>query len=267
MLGAKNLMVDIGMAKVPVAVFGKGKRNLIMLPGVGDGLQTAEGKALLLALSYMKFAKDFRVYVMSRRLDLPENFGTKEMAEDMKLTMDAIGIEKASVLGVSMGGMIAQHFAAAYPERTEKVILAVTSHKRTEEMKILAKEWILQAKNGDGIGLMKSSVRNMYTERYYRKNKWLCEVTGRFAVPKSYDRFIKLSHACLEHDAERVLGDIKAPVLIIGGGKDRTVGIGASREMAEMIPGAKLFIYEGFGHAVYDEAPDFNRRVLDFLNE
>ena len=119
MFGAENLMVDIGGAKLPVAVFGKGKRNIIMLPGVGDGLHTVEGKALMLALGYQGLCKEFRVFVMSRRVPFPEHQSTKEMADDIKTAMDKLGIEKASFIGVSMGGMITQHFAASYPERTE----------------------------------------------------------------------------------------------------------------------------------------------------
>ena len=57
----KNLMVDIGGAKVPVAVFGKGNRNMIMLPGVGDGLTTVQGKAAVLAMGYPNLRKKFRV--------------------------------------------------------------------------------------------------------------------------------------------------------------------------------------------------------------
>lgn len=267
MLGAENLMVDIGGAVVPVAKFGKGKRNIIMLPGVGDGLQTVEGKAFMLALSYRVLAKDFTVYVMSRRLDLPEHFGTKEMAEDIEKTMDSLGIEKASFIGVSMGGMISQHFAAMFPERTEKAVLVVTAHKKTDEMDIISEKWLKQAENGDGTGLMRSSVFNMYSDGYYKKYGWLCEITGRFMMPKSYERFIRMGIACLEHDAGSVLKEIKSPVLIIGGSEDRTIGPKASYEMAGMIPGARLFMYEGYRHALYDEAKDFNKRVMDFLLE
>ena len=261
----KNLMVDIGGAKVPVAVFGKGNRNMIMLPGVGDGLTTVQGKAAVLAMGYPNLRKKFRVYFMSRRIPLPGNFGTKEMAADLALVMDKLGIDKASVVGVSMGGMSAQHFAADFPEKTEKLILAVTTPKKSPEMDILGEEWLEFAKRGDGVALMRSSVKNMYTDGYYKKNGWLCEITGRFMMPKSYERFIRMGFACLEHDAESVLGNIKAPVLIIGGKEDRTVGPKGSYELAEKIPGAKLIMYEGMRHAVYDEEPDFNKKVLEFL--
>ena len=267
MFGAENLMVDMGEAKLPVAVFGKGKRNIIMLPGVGDGLHTVEGKAQMLALGYPGLCKDYRVFVMSRRVPFPEHQSTKEMADDIKTVMDKLGIEKASFIGVSMGGMITQHFAASYPERTEKVILVVTTPGMTEEMTIIGDEWLKMAQNGDGVALMRSSVRNMYTDGYYKKNGWLCEITGRFMMPKSYDRFIGMGFACLEHDARSVLKDIKAPVLILGGEEDRTVGAKASYELYENIPGAKIKMYKGLRHAVYDESKEFNKDVLDFLNE
>ncbi|MBR3611019.1 MAG: alpha/beta hydrolase [Oscillospiraceae bacterium] len=267
MFGAKNLMVDVDGAKVPVAVFGKGKKNLILLPGVGDGLATVEGKALPLALSYRILSKEYRVFVMSRRIPLPENFGTREMAEDMAKVMEKLGIEKASVIGVSMGGMIAQHFGANFPEKTEKLVLAVTAPKESEEMRILREEWIELAKEGRGVELMKSSVRNMYTDGYYRKNAWLCEITGRFMMPKSCERFIRMAFACLEHDAEAVLKNIKAPVLIIGGAEDRTVGPKGSEILAKEIENAELLMYPGLRHAVYDEAPDFEKRVANFLRK
>lgn len=267
MFGAKNLMVDVNGVKTPCAVFGKGSKNIIFLPGVGDGLTTVEGKALFFALMYRMLVKDYRVFVFSRRVPFPENFGTKEMAEDLSAAMDSLGIDKASVIGVSMGGMIAQHLAAEFPEKVRKLILVVTTADKTPEMDIIGKEWLKMAENGDGVALMDSSIRNMYSDEYYKKNRWLCGITGRFAVPKSYERFIRMGFACLEHDAQTVLKDIKAPTLVIGGEDDRTVGIEASKKLAEMIPGAKLHIYPKLRHAVYDEAPDFMERVMEFIKE
>ena len=265
MFNAKNLLVDIGGAKIPCAVFGKGRKNLIMLPGLGDGLTTVKGKALPMALMYREFMKDFTVYMMSRREPLPEGFSTKDMAADIALFMDKLGIEKAGIFGVSMGGMIAQHFAADFPEKTEKLILVVTAPKSNEVMEKCVPVWVEQAKNGEGAALMDSNVRNMYSDEYYRKNRWLTSITGKIAVPKDSSRFITMAKACLEHDAFSVLKDIKAPTLIIGGSEDRTVGSEASEILAKEIPGAEIFMYEGLRHAVYEEAPDFNKRVKEFL--
>ena len=55
--------------------------------------------------------------------------------------------------------------------------------------------------------------------------------------------------------------------MIIGGALDRIVGAKASKELAALIPNAELKIYEQYGHALYDEAKDFNQTVLEFLKE
>ena len=86
-------------------------------------------------------------------------------------------------------------------------------------------------------------------------------------MPKSYERFIRMGFACLEHDAQAVLKDIKAPVLIIGGAEDRTVGPKGSEILAKEIENAELLMYPGLRHAVYDEAPDFEKRVANFLRK
>ena len=263
----KNLMVDAGGAKIPCAVFGKGEKCVVILPGVGDGLTTVEGKAAFLAPTYKDARKKYKIIMMSRRIPLPDKFTTKDMAGDIKLVMDALGIEKASIFGVSMGGMIAQYFAADYPERTEKLVLAVTAAKKTEEMENSGKEWLEYIEKGDGVGFMKSSVKNMYTEKYYKKNGWLCGLTGRFMMPKSYERYLRMWDACVSHNAVDSLCKITAPTLIIGGKEDRTVGTKASYELKEKIRGAELFMYEGFGHALYDEAPDFYKKVFDFIGD
>ncbi len=267
MFSTKNLKVDIGGAYMEAAAFGKGRKNLIILPGLGDGLTTVGGKALAMAFMYRCFTKDYRVFMMSRRKPLPENFDTKAMAADIKTAMDKLGIGRADFVGVSMGGMIAQHFAASYPERTGKCVFAVTAARSNDMISTNIEEWAEMARQGKGAKLMESNVRNMYSDEYYRKNRWLTPIMGKLTVPKNPERFLRMAKACAEHDAFAVLKDIKAPVLIIGGTDDRTVGAEASEEMAREISGAKIFMYRGYRHALYEEAPDFNKRVLDFLNE
>ena len=74
-----------------------------------------------------------------------------------------------------------------------------------------------------------------------------------------------MANACIHHNAYEKLQNIQAETLVIGGEKDRTVGAKASREIAEKIPNAKLIMYPEYGHALYDEAKDFKKTVLTFL--
>lgn len=245
--------------------FGKGKKTLIMLPGLGDGLTTVKGTAMPMAFMYRLFARDYTVYMFSRRNALTQGYTTRNMARDLKDAMDVLSIEKADLIGVSMGGMIAQHFAADYPDRLGKLVLTVTCAQPNPLLTESVQEWIDLAKRGDHAAFMDSNLRRMYSDAYYRKNGWMAPVVGRLTKPKSYERFFIQANACLMHNAADQLAKITAPTLVIGGEQDRTLGAEASREMAAAIPGAQLKMYPEWGHGLYEEAKDFNRVVLDFL--
>ena len=245
--------------------FGRGSRILIMLPGLGDGLRTVNGTALPLAAAYRIFSKAFTVYCFSRRNHLPAGFTTREMAADIKYAMDHLGIEKADLFGVSMGGMIAQHFAADYPARLNRLVLAVTCARPNPILEESIQEWLDCVCRDDHNALMDSNLRRIYSESYYRKNRHLIPILSRLTKPESYDRFLVQAGACLTHDAFSRLKDITAETLVIGGEKDMALGTEPSREIAAQIPNAALKLYPQWGHGLYEEAPDFNKTVLDFL--
>lgn len=263
---AKNGSIPLDGTTMDYIRFGAGPRVLIMLPGLGDGLRSMKGTALPMAVMYRAFAKDFTVYAFSRKTVLPENCTTRDMARDLKNAMDALGIGKADLFGVSMGGMISQHFAADYPERVGKLILAVTSSQPNPTLTESVTEWMQQAKDGDHTALMESNLRLIYSEEYYRKNKWLVPILGRLTKPRSYARFLVQGHACMTHDAYDRLPFIQAETLVIGGEQDHTLGSQPSRDIATKIPGAKLKMYPQWGHGTYEEAPDFNQIILNFLD-
>jgi len=247
--------------------FGTGKKNLIMLPGLGDGLRTMKGTALPMALYYRSLTKEYTVYMFSRKTLLPPGHTTRDMARDLKDAMEELGIRRASVVGVSMGGMIAQHFAADYPELVEKLVLVVTSARENPVLLESLEEWLDCAKRDDHVALMDSNVRRIYSDDYYRKNKWLVPIIGKLTKPKSYDRFFLQAEACRSHDAWEKLPGIKAPVLVIGGERDKALGGETSREIAARIPGAGLKMYPQWGHGLYEEASDFLPTVMEFLGK
>lgn len=265
LFAAKNGRLSMDGTTMDYIRFGTGARTLVMLPGLGDGLRSMKGTALPMALMYRLFSRDFTVYAFSRKSDLPSGYSTRDMARDLNTAMDLLGIQKADLFGVSMGGMIAQHFAADYPDRVGKLILTVTCPQPNPILTEAVSEWIFLARNGDHTALMNSNLRLIYSADYYRKNKWLVPLLGRFTKPASYDRFLVQAAACLTHNARKQLPLIQSRTLVIGGEQDRCLGVDPSREMAAAIPGATLKIYPQWGHGVYEEAPDFNRTVLDFL--
>lgn len=247
--------------------FGTGKKILVMLPGLGDGLRSMKGTALPMALMYRMFAKDFTVYAFGRKRHLPEGHTTRDMARDLKTAMEELGIAKASLVGVSMGGMIAQHFAADYPDMVDKLVLVVTCGRPNPILLESLEEWVGCACRGDHRALMDSNLRRIYSDGYYRKNKWMVPITGMLTKPKSYERFFIMAESCRIHDAYDRLPVITVPTLVIGGEQDQSLGGEPSREIAARIPGADLKMYPQWGHGLYEEAKDFLPVIREFLGD
>ena len=264
---AKNRALQLDNTTMEYIRFGRGERVLVMLPGLGEGLRTVKGTALPMALMYRKFAKDFTVYAFSRKTALPEDCTTRDMAADQARAMEMLGIEKADIFGVSMGGMIAQWLAIDHPEKVGKLILTVTCPKPNPILAESVGEWVSLAKAGDHAGFMDSNLRRIYSEDYYRANRWMAPIVGRLTKPRSYERFLVLAQACLTHDTYEFLEQIRARTLVVGGEKDLALGGDASRELAKRIPGARLVMYGRWGHGLYEEEKTFNHEILKFLAE
>ena len=261
---AQNGSVSIGDADMDYVSFGKGRDALIMLPGLGDGLTTVKGMAIPMAITYRMFACNYKVYIFSRKNYLPEGYSTRDMARDQAEAMKKLGISKAKVVGISQGGMIAQYLAIDYPELVEKLILAVTLSKQNEMVREAVTKWIGMAMQGSYKDLMIDTAEKSYSERYLRKYRRLYPLLGKIGKPKDFSRFMIQATSCIGHDAYAELENIICPVLVIGGDNDRIVGVNASYEIADKIKDCELFIYKGLGHAAYEEARDFNKRVQDF---
>lgn len=262
---AKNSCVIIGDDDMNYISFGMGKDILIILPGLGDGLTTVKGMAIPMAIAYRKFAKDYKVYVFSRRNNLKKGYSTRDMASDQAKAMEALDIKKAKIWGVSQGGMIAQYLAIDYPNLVEKLILTVTSSKPNEQMQNVVGNWISMAKKNDYKHLMIDTAEKSYSEKYLKKYRWFYSFLGVVGKPKNFDRFIIQAISCIQHNAYAEINNIVCPVLIIGGDDDRIIGVTPSIELANRIKDSELYIYKGLGHAVYEEAKDFNSRVYNFF--
>lgn len=264
LLNAKNENIRFNGHDCDYISFGSGDDVLIMLPGVGDGFKTAKGVAVPFSVMYRCFARDFKVLVFSRRNRMLKGFTTKDMADDLAAIMDKLGIESAHIFGVSQGGMIAQQMAIRHPERVKSLVLAVTAPRPTELMKESLSAWLDMAGRGDYKGIMLDTAERSYTGAYLERGRKLNNILA-LAKPKDYTRFRILCESCLEHDAYEDLKKINCPVLVIGADRDRVLGGEASEEIASAIPGAELYMYEGYSHGVYEQAKDFNNRVLEFL--
>ena len=263
----KNGQVPAGNSRMQYARFGRGPENLVILPGLSDGLATVKGKALLLAKPYKSFLDRYTVYMFSRRDDLSEGCSIRDMAADQAEALRALGIETAAVMGVSQGGMIAQYLAIDHPALVEKLVLAVTAPDANDTVRACVGRWIEYAEGGDHRALMADTAERSYSEAYLRRYRRLIPLVSAFTRPASYARFLANARAILGFDARAELSAIRCPTLVIGGAEDKTVGADAAPALHEGIAGSELYIYRDLGHALYEEAADFYPRVYRFLTE
>lgn len=262
---AKNGTVTVNGVPMDYAVFGKGQTPLVILPGLSDGLKTVRGLAISLAVLYRQFAQQFTVYMFSRKAVFEKGYSTREMAQDQKIALENLGISNCMLLGVSQGGMIAQHLAIDAPEMVEKLVIAVSSSRPNEVICNVVSNWIRFAENGDYKSLMIDTAEHSYTPQKLKSYRRMYPIVSRVGKPKDFSRFLIQADACLTHNTYSELGKIQCPALVIGGGQDQVVGKDAAKEMADRIGNSSLLIYEELGHAAYEESKDFNQQVIDFF--
>ena len=263
--GMKNGRMKMDNTYMDYVSFGSGRRNLVMIPGVGDGLKTVKGMALPFSLLYREYTKDYRVYVFSRKQRLERGATTRTMARDLARAMRALEIKKADVIGISQGGMIAQFLAGDFPMLVNKLVLVSTIAKAGPRIKRRVPCWIKLVEEDDFAGLMVDIVEKMYSKVYKKRNGWLCPIVGRLLSGANKERFCIMARACTTHNALSVLSKIKVKTLVIGGGRDRVVGLPGIKDLAKRLPDAQLILYQDGEHGVYDEAKDFHQKVLGFL--
>jgi len=262
---SRNGNVKIGNTDMDYISFGYGQKNLIMIPGLGDGLRSVKGAAASMAMMYRQYTKHYKVYVFSRKNLLEQGYSTRDMAKDQAAAMNELGLSGTYVLGVSQGGMIAQYLAIDYPELVIKLVLAVTLARQNDTILNAVRGWLKMAENNDYKSIFIDTAEKSYTEKRLKKYRPFYPVLSGIGKPKGFGRFIIQANSVIHHDSYNELSKIKCPVLIIGADKDLIVGTNGSEEIAEKLKDRKIIIYKGFGHGVYEENKDFNIQVLNFL--
>ncbi|MBQ2954222.1 MAG: alpha/beta hydrolase [Clostridia bacterium] len=266
MLQAKNGTLPMDGTTLDYIAFGCGTEPLVMIPGLGDGLRTVRGMALGFSLQYGALAERFRVYCFSRKNELAEGSTTRDYADDLARAMDALGITGATVLGVSQGGMIAQHLTLRHPEKVKRLIICVTLARQNATVQSVVSRWISMAEAGDFRQMFIDTAEKSYSPAYLRRMRWMLPLAAWMSRPKEPQRFLIQARSCLTHDAYAELPRIACPTLVMGGGQDMIVGPAAAGEIAAQIPGSEVHIWPEYGHAAYEEAKDFQSRIVAFAD-
>jgi pimeloyl-ACP methyl ester carboxylesterase len=192
-------------------------------------------------------------------------YSTRMMADDTVKLMDLLGIEKAHIMGLSMGGMIAQELAINYPQRVMKLVLACTYARQDETSgDTLEQAKFLQLTPEKKVSAM---IGLAFNKPLYRFTfGLLARVQTRFREASGRVGIEEQSEACLKHNTLERLSSITAPTLVIVGTGDRIIKPVSSEVIAGKIPNSKLVRVEGASHYFSFEMKNvFNREVLNFL--
>jgi pimeloyl-ACP methyl ester carboxylesterase len=260
---------------------------VLLVMGLGGDMHFWEFQIPAFAARHQVVAYDNRGVGQS---DKPKGAYTIEMmAEDALAVMDAAGFRRAHVVGISMGGMIAQELAIRHPERVGALVLAATYSKADTEAQRVAEEGaelagapspiaMMRSGSGGGVDLSHVDMKQLYRfmmgliltpEFIIREREWLRALFQRWKDSgATVENFLSQVAAVLAHDSTARLPSIAAPTLVLTGSDDQLVPPRHSDELHALIPGSRLVVLPGGTHGFNIEMKDaFNDVVLRFLAE
>lgn len=245
--------------------FGQGENVFVILPGLSvDNVMKYAGSV---AKSYSLLSKDYTIYVFDRRKELPEPYSVYDMARDTAAALRALGLSRVCLFGASQGGMIAMTIAIEAPELVSKLVVGSTSARVTGETYEAIFRWIQLAKDGNAKDLYLAFGEALYPERFYQQIRGVLTDSAKGVTEEDLARFVILAEGTAGFNVLDRVHEIACPVLVIGSADDHVLGGAASEQIAEQLkdrPDCELYLYNGYGHAAYDLAPDYRKRVLAF---
>jgi pimeloyl-ACP methyl ester carboxylesterase len=230
-----------------------------------------------LPLQVPEFAAAHRTLVYDHRgvgqsEDPGKPFSTADLADDLALLLDALGIERCHALGIFMGGMACQELALRHPERVERLVLCGTWSRPDSKRRLLLENWRELALAGAPRDVMirERLLWTLQDETLEQHDliESMIEFFKRDGAPLTPQLFARQCEACLGHDSADRLHEIRQPTLVVCGRQDALTPPRFHRELADEIPAAQLVTIAYGGHLVMAEsARVFNRAVLQFLAE
>jgi 3-oxoadipate enol-lactonase len=219
--------------------------------------------------SYQTVIFDNRDVGQSSMADGP--YEIADMARDALALADALELDSFHLLGLSMGGAIAQEMALAAPDRLRTLTLAVTFPAGGAWARKLSEVWAARVRRASREERVDELMLLTFSEEFFENEQQVTWVRGMMLQnphPQDAEAFVRQLDAAGRHDAREGLPSVRMPTHVIGAEHDILVPVWKSRELADLIPDARLTVIERSPHwANVERAEEFNRSVLDFIAE
>ena len=204
--------------------------------------------------------------------DKPDNvYSTEQFADDVAALMQAIGVRRAHVAGLSLGSAAGMWLAAKYPDRVRSLSLHSSWTRTDAYLRTVVQGWQVMARALGSVS--ETKIQGIFPwcftpELYAEKPDYIKSlgdfVRGRPAQP--VDAFIRQSNAVIAHDADGQIGKIIAPTQITFGRHDQVTSTRFADRLKTGIKQSEMAIFETCSHApIYEQVADFNQRTLAFL--
>jgi pimeloyl-ACP methyl ester carboxylesterase len=225
-------------------IYGEGK-PLIFVQGLGTEISSVR-------LFIEEFAKKYKVVAFDNRGvgrtdKSDESYSIEMMAEDTIGLMDALGIENAYFIGGSMGSCILQVIAAKYPERVNGLVLYLATVNFSDTLKNAMEPFLKPQESGEET----NNIHPLFMQKY----------------PPSRESLLRQLEANMNFNGRELLGQIKAPTIIINAKKDSFSTMECTEELAKGITHAKLILVDGDHLFPMTQAESLIKPSLEFLEE
>ena len=258
-------MASVNGIQMHYRVEGNGSETVVLINGLADDLETWAGQMDdLLTAGYRVLRFDNRGIGASSKPAGP--YSSRMLADDAKTLVDSLGVTDFHLMGVSMGGMIAQEYALAYPGDLRSVTFGCTYAAPGPFCSRMFAMWEAMAPVTGVPFIMRDVTLWAFTVPFFT------ERAGEAAEFETAMRYMdQPAHAYLaqlaviqQHDTTARLGQLGVPALVLAGEQDILIPVSLSRQLAGLVPGAEWATTKG-GHACLWEHPaEFNQTFLEF---
>ena len=244
-----------------------GGEPLVCVMGLAADIQAWALQVPAFSAAHRTIVFDNRDVGRSSEADGP--YEIADMARDALALADALELESFHLLGYSMGGAIAQEMACQAPDRLRTLTLSVTFAAGGAWARTLSEVWSARVHKVSREEHIDELLLLTHSEELFENADAIGYMRGLMLdnpYPQSPDAFARQLAASSRHDTRDRLRSLSIPTHVIGAEHDILVPVWKSRELAELIPDAKLTLIEGAPHsALIERAEQFNAAVLEFI--
>lgn len=262
---------QVGDVAQPVVSLGAPSGHpVLLLAGLSDGLAplTDPDARAQMASPPLDLLDEFHVHVASHRVPMPAEPTTAQLARDAAALLQRLAERPATLVGHSMGAMVAQHLAAQRPDLVARMVLSCTVARADDTFRAALTAWAEPVRDGRWRDVYVGAI-----DRSYTGSAWLSRRVAQRVLPLKRPspelaaRHLALTHACATHDALDRLAGVEVPVLVLAGARDQVTAPHHAHQLAAALPNATLEVWDGVGHGLPEQAASrFDRRVRRFLD-